>query len=335
MTVSERKSGIATNIITGFLGAGKSSAILKLLGQKPKSERWAILVNEFGEVGIDGGLLSKTDEGDVFIREVRGGCMCCAAGVPMQIALNMLLARAKPDRLIIEPSGLGHPFEVMSVLSGEHYRELLNIRSTLTLVDARKISNNRYTGHSTFNEQLEVADLIVASKTDLYDAHDIQELRTYLYSNALLSKRELVEMPRNGLALGWLQQEARSWSMKAKPMGSELIDNEIQTTETPFPPEGFIRFSNHGDGFEAHGWIFESAFVFDRQAVIELLQSTGAERVKALLHTKESALAFNFAGDDVSELSLSILEDSRIEVIASAGFPAEAFEASLLAAASC
>ena len=180
-----------------------------------------------------------------------------------------------------------------------------------------------------------IADLIVASKTDLYEAHDIEELRTYLYSNALLSKRELVEMPGDGLALGWLQQEARSWSMKAKPMGSELVDNEIQTTETPFPPEGFIRFSNHGHGFESHGWIFESAFVFDRGAVIDLLQSTGAERAKALFRTREGDLAFNFAGDNVAELSLSILEDSRIEVIASAGFPAEAFEASLLAAASC
>ncbi len=335
MIAPESPRGIKTNIITGFLGAGKSSAILKLLKLKPNSERWAVLVNEFGEVGIDGGLLSGRDDADIFIREVPGGCMCCAAGVPMQMAMNMLLARARPHRLIIEPTGLGHPFELMSILSSEYYQELLDIRATLTLVDARKISNNRYTGHSTFNEQLEVADLIVASKTDLYDAHDVEELRTYLYSNAVLSKKELVEMPRNGLALAWLQQEARSWSMKAKPMGNELIDNEIQTRETLFPPEGFIRFSNHGDGFEAHGWIFESAFVFDRQAVIELLQSTGAERVKALFRTKEGDLAFNFAGDDVAELSLRILEDSRIEVIASAGFPAKAFEASLLAAASC
>lgn len=140
---------IPTNVITGFLGAGKTTAILHLLKQKPEHERWAVLVNEFGEVGIDGSLLAgqKTEDQGVFIREVPGGCMCCAAGLPMQIALNMLLARAKPDRLLIEPTGLGHPKEVLAVLAAEHYQEVLDLRSTITLVDARKAHETRYTNH--------------------------------------------------------------------------------------------------------------------------------------------------------------------------------------------
>ncbi len=99
---------IPTNILTGFLGVGKTTAILHLLQHKPESERWAVLVNEFGEVGIDGALIAGnySEEQGVFIREVPGGCMCCAAGLPMQMALNMLLARARPDRLLIEPTGL-------------------------------------------------------------------------------------------------------------------------------------------------------------------------------------------------------------------------------------
>ena len=104
--MAERLSNIETNIITGFLGAGKSTAILNLLEQKPDNERWAVLVNEFGEVGIDGGMLAGNSDSGVYIREVPGGCMCCAAGLPMQMAMNMLLARAKPTRLIIEPTGL-------------------------------------------------------------------------------------------------------------------------------------------------------------------------------------------------------------------------------------
>ena len=106
-------SAIPTNVVTGFLGAGKSTAILNLLKEKPEGERWAILVNEFGEVGIDGGLLGASSGREVFVREVPGGCMCCTAGLPMQMAMNMLLARAKPDRLLIEPTGLGHPYEVL------------------------------------------------------------------------------------------------------------------------------------------------------------------------------------------------------------------------------
>ena len=94
--------GIPTNIITGFLGVGKTSAILNLMKNKPVNERWAVLVNEFGEIGVDGSLIqgNQTTQ-QVFIREVPGGCMCCAAGLPMQIALNQLLTEAKPDRLLI------------------------------------------------------------------------------------------------------------------------------------------------------------------------------------------------------------------------------------------
>ena len=81
---SKKLSAVPTNIITGFLGAGKTSAILHLLKTKPVHERWAVLVNEFGEIGVDGSLFEGLygEQQSVFIREVPGGCMCCAAGLP-------------------------------------------------------------------------------------------------------------------------------------------------------------------------------------------------------------------------------------------------------------
>jgi len=91
LNVSRQKiSAVPTNIITGFLGVGKTSAILHLLKSKPDDERWAVLVNKFGEIGVDGSLFQgqSKEEAGVFIREVPGGCMCCATGVPMQVALN-------------------------------------------------------------------------------------------------------------------------------------------------------------------------------------------------------------------------------------------------------
>ncbi len=332
MIAPESLRGIKTNIITGFLGAGKSSAILKLLKLKPNSERWAVLVNEFGEVGIDGGLLSGRDDADIFIREVPGGCMCCAAGVPMQIAMNMLLARARPHRLIIEPTGLGHPFELMSILSSDYYQELLDVRATLTLVDARKISDLRYTCHRTFNEQLEIADVIVASKTDLYTDHEIEDLQKYLRAKGLLDEREFVELSGDGLALSWLHGVARSRPEKAERFISDLGESEPKTEDLQFPEEGFIRLSGRGDGYESYGWIFQPTFVFDEPTIVSLLQPPGAERVKALLRTSRGERSYNYAGDTVEVLSAGSLSDSRVEVIASAGFPAEAFEAKLLLA---
>ena len=81
---------VPTNIITGFLGAGKTTAILDMLKRKPAEERWAVLINEFGEIGVDGSMVegqASTEQG-VHIREVPGGCLCCATGMPMHIALN-------------------------------------------------------------------------------------------------------------------------------------------------------------------------------------------------------------------------------------------------------
>ncbi|WP_353934880.1 CobW family GTP-binding protein, partial [Acinetobacter indicus] len=83
-----------TNLITGFLGSGKTTSILHLLANKDPAEKWAVLVNEFGEVGIDGALLS--DSG-AMIKEIPGGCMCCVNGLPMQVGLNTLLRQGKPD----------------------------------------------------------------------------------------------------------------------------------------------------------------------------------------------------------------------------------------------
>ena len=108
---------IPTNVITGFLGAGKSTVVLDLLKRKPADQSWAVLVNEFGEVGVDSNLISQSQGVEnIHVREVPGGCMCCTAGLPMQMAMNMLLARAKPQRLLIEPTGLGHPSEVLATL---------------------------------------------------------------------------------------------------------------------------------------------------------------------------------------------------------------------------
>lgn len=310
---------IPTNIITGFLGVGKTTAIQHLLKSKPEGERWAVLVNEFGEVGIDGSLISGQDaeQQDVFIREVPGGCMCCTAGLPMQMALTMLLAKAKPDRLLIEPTGLGHPKEVMGVLSGDNYKGVLDLRATITLVDARKISDERYTGNDTFNQQLGIADVLVANKTDVYGEQDLQQLQTYLASKAELQGKPLHSVEQGQLAIEWL---ATANSFNGHLHQHAMPDNadvSMLPLQPEIPDSGYLRIDNKRGEFASSGWLFDSRFVFDYDLLYSHLMGVNADRLKAVFITNSGVFAFNQVDGVLSVMALDETPDSRIEVIGS------------------
>ncbi len=309
---------IPTNIITGFLGVGKTSAILSLLKTKPEQERWAVLVNEFGEIGLDGRLM----EGDygpdngVFIREVSGGCMCCTAGVTMQVALTRLLSEAKPDRLLIEPTGLGHPKEVLQTLSSEYYRDVLSIRRTVTLVDARKLVNPRYTSHQTFRQQIAMADIVVGNKTDLYEDGDAEHLIEFV--RKLSRPNTPVIFSEHGrIALEELENQATLVPADEHEHHHGHHDHhDIIAGEAPFPEIGFIRAVNEGEGYRSVGWRFHPEKVFDREALFSLLPTIEAERLKAIFITREGIFGFNKTSDGLVVGTIDECIDSRIEIIA-------------------
>lgn len=152
-----------TNLITGFLGSGKTTSILHLLANKDPAEKWAVLVNEFGEVGIDGALLANSG---ALLKEIPGGCMCCVNGLPMQVGLNTLLRQGKPDRLLIEPTGLGHPKQILDLLIAPVYEPWIDLRATLCILDPRLLLDEKSVANDNFRDQLAAADIIVANKTD-------------------------------------------------------------------------------------------------------------------------------------------------------------------------
>ena len=271
---------------------GKSTAITKLLRNKADSERWAVLVNEFGKVGIDGALLSGTtsDSPSIFIREVPGGCLCCAASVPMQVALNQLLKEARPDRLLIEPTGLGHPKQIIAALSKPEYHSVLDLRSTITLVDARKIADSRYINHPTFNQQLEVADLIVANKSDLYSDHELDTLRHYLNRSGLGST------PLHAVSEGAIES---SWLNQLSHTSPPVICGET-------PPI---------DQFHSHGWTFDSDTCFNFKSVNSLFSQLQVIRLKAVIRTDRGLFGFNWMDENLQCIKLTQLELSRVEVI--------------------
>ncbi|MFA5495914.1 MAG: GTP-binding protein [Porticoccaceae bacterium] len=335
--MSSSPGPVATNVITGFLGAGKTTAILSLLAARPTGQRWAVLVNEFGEVGIDGSLMTAATGGDagVVIREVPGGCMCCASGLPMQIALNQLIGRAGPERLLIEPTGLGHPQEVIATLNAGHYRDVIDLRATLTLVDARNIADSRYTGHEVFNQQLAVADLIVASKADLYRAGDLARLTDYL-AGAGLGDRPLEAVTQGALSPEWLDRRSRQRSGHSHHHhypgeGAQNASAWQGPGAHPLPESGYLRIDNAGEGLVSSGWLFEPRFSFSCRRLSTLLQGIDALRLKAVFITDEGVMAFNLADGVLTSMAVDDAFDSRIEVIGDRAESWSHLEAELLA----
>ncbi|WP_246225530.1 CobW family GTP-binding protein [Vibrio agarilyticus] len=319
---------IPTHIITGFLGVGKTTAILNFIATKPANERWAVLVNEFGEVGVDRALMqgqtSPQQKPRIAIREVPGGCMCCSAGLPMQIALNQLLKEVKPHRLLIEPTGLGHPKEVLQMLSNPHYRKILSLQKTVTLVDARQLFDPRYINHETFNQQIAIADLVVGNKHDSYQERDCQALKTYVKkigranAKVIFATHGVIAPDEfDGLTEAYLKLE-KSPHVPHVPHAPHAYRSSKTTSvsERALPQTGRLKAVNQGEGFQSAGWRFSPNHRFDRQKVISFLVNLDVERVKAVFITEDGIFGYNQTADGLTEIELDECVESRIEFIA-------------------
>jgi len=329
MKTPHKITAVPTNIITGFLGVGKTSAILHLLKNKPDNERWAILVNEFGEIGVDGSLLTgqHSENQGVFMREVPGGCMCCAAGVPMQIALNQLLLQAKPDRLLIEPTGLGHPKEILQVLSAEHYKEALLLQKTLTLVDARNLVDTRYTTHDIFNQQIAIADTVIGNKVDLYNNKDKERLIHYVKTHNQANANVCFSQ-QGDITLSELVGDT-SLGLSASAHHHHHHTKKALVSDLPIPECGFIKALNAGEGFHSVGWRFSPNKTFSYKKLQGFLSHINAARIKAAFITERGIFGYNVTADGLAETPLTTVEESRIEIISQQ--LDDALEAQLLA----
>lgn len=333
---------VPTNIITGFLGVGKTTAILHLLASKPTDERWAVLVNEFGEIGIDGGLIagSHGSQSGVFIREVAGGCMCCDSGLPMQIALNRLLMDAKPDRLLIEPTGLGHPQGVIESLSQPHYATVIDLRATLTLVDPRRIRDPRYTQNAIFSQQIAVADVLIANKSDQCLGEDFVALDDYLAKKAghekPLYRVSFGKIPLTALsaASAFAAPNTNPWRRFTMPAFSKtavgLPESPASLDRGPLPEGDYIKIENRADGFTSIGWRFHASILFDRVQLHELLSGLAIQRVKAIFITSDGVFGYNLSDQMLTEVELDKSQESCIEGIDDEETGFENLEADLL-----
>ncbi|NIC03864.1 CobW family GTP-binding protein [Billgrantia bachuensis] len=318
-------TGIPVHLFTGFLGSGKTTLIRRLIEQKPKEERWAVLVNEFGQIGIDQAMFEARD--DVIVKGLPGGCLCCQLAFVLQATLVNLLHRHRPDRLIIEPSGLGHPAGLLDVLRGEAFANILELRDVVVLLDPARLDDPRAREHETFNDQLAMADAVALTKSDRATP---EQLTAALHHAESLwpAKKWVTEVAHGELPISLLLMSGRHRegaphsvssghdSLRDAARQVVVLDGFDEATPQPGKP---LQQSGMALGYRTLSWRWSAEDVFDLDCLTQVLDRLPSRlRLKGVLHTDTGWRLYN-RGDGAASLTTSAWrKDSRLELIAEA-----------------
>ncbi|MDO8402712.1 MAG: CobW-like GTP-binding protein [Pseudomonas sp.] len=297
---------IPTHVIAGPLGAGKTSLIKHLLAQRPASERWAVLINEFGQIGLDAALLTRDADG-IALGEVAGGCLCCVNGAPFQIGLGRLLRKARPDRLFIEPSGLGHPAQLLKQLSEAPWQGVLAVQPCVLVLDAQALAAGKPLPEAQ-QEALSSAGLLVLNKAEGLDVNDRQRIAAQLPARPLYWTQQ-ARLPLNELPGLGVQAEAGVDNFIV-PKG--LAQMSAIWTDPALP----ICLSQAQDGGWSVGWRWHPTQTFDAARVGQWLESFAWRRAKLVIHSVDGWVSANALDNSPLEWQPSEWrQDSRIELI--------------------
>lgn len=333
-----QKQVIPVNLVTGFLGVGKTTGVMNLLSQKPADEYWAIVVNEFGEIGIDGATLSSQGEG-LQVAEVPGGCICCTTSPMLRVTLGKLARGKRPDRLLIEPSGLGHPAGIIDLLRDPMLASAFEVRAVVSLLDSRHLEDQRYTLHETWRDQLQLADVLVINKCDIAD--EAQIARAEAMGAAFFPPKLAIVRSVKGQfspALLDLELHPERWTPSLEnshprgvphgaysPASSRPSMFKSISGKTALEPEVWpICKTQSSLGSHSCGWIFPPDTLFSSSKVADLFTAmssaatlglVGITRGKGIFNTERDWYRFDWVDGMSSAVPVAYRRDSRFEVI--------------------
>lgn len=282
------------HLFSGFLGTGKTTAIRSLINQKPQDEQWLIIVNEFGEIGIDGAVLS--DNG-IPVAEISGGCLCCTAGAQMSDTVKKMLQQNQPHRLIIEASGLAHAAGVIDELKAPEFTDILDIAAVFTVIDPRQFIDPNFASHALYKDQIGVCDVLLASKTDLCTAEQLQQFH---------------------------EQAAKLFPPKALIAETNHAQVKIEWLDTPVTEKSRYRLKTLPEntmGYQSQGFTFVAGRNFDGERLTQFFNdlpklTDGLVRAKGVFQVLDTWVWLNWVDGQWGANQVSWRRDSRFELIA-------------------
>lgn len=311
-------TNIPTHLIAGSLGAGKTSLIRHLLAQRPATERWAVLINEFGLIGLDAALLTTDDDG-IAMGEVAGGCLCCVNGVPFQVGLSRLLRKARPHRLLIEPSGLGHPLQLLEQLREAPWEGVLAVQEPVLVLDAMALAAGEALPESQ-QAALGSAGLLLLNKAEALDDASKARIQAQLPARPLLWVRQgalpLAQLP------GFTAQAETGDGLDQLPQATASLAQVWRAVDEPI-----CQVQQQEQGWSI-GWRWHPSQRFELMQVQQWLNTLPWRRAKLVLQTNAGWLSANaLNGQALHWRSSEWRKDSRLELIFAEAQDAAALQA--------
>lgn len=309
-------SPIPTHIISGYLGAGKTTFLTQLFQLKPEHERWAVLMNEFGQIGIDQHLLNN-DQG-IAVKEVVGGCLCCTSQLPMQIALGRLICEYQPDRLWIEPSGLGHPLQLLQQLSEPHWQTQLQLNTFTLVIDGHVLHDQDWVEQHLDTKLFQYAQLLIISHADLMTFDDFQTLDKLKkhygepYHHWVLSDHQTFTP---SLSLNDFNQPCHYRPPTLRPLLTQLKQTTDSSTLSPSIKTLPYHYQEFRQGIYIAGWALPKSWVFLADDLIDLFASIDFIRLKGIFNTDQGWLYFNCNHNNLSYRIGQENIDQRLEIM--------------------
>ncbi len=345
--------------MTGFLGAGKTTVINQLLAIKPADERWALLINEFGRIGIDGALLASSQDGmaeqdKIAIREVSGGCICCTSQLPLQIAISRLLSEHHPQRLLIEPTGLAHPRELIMQLSAPHWQTALNMQAVITVLSGIQWQQDKYRYHDGFQAHVRDADVLVINRYAQLSDNEKQAMQQWIaklnaqvkiiwaafpqaapdianLSHTHLSESNMLELntqltkpshvisKQRTVNIAHAQKSIINLPSQSNALSTALSSNAFtdrDNAQTDTDIELPYRYHEKQQDILLAGWRLPAEYILKADDLQNwLLNLPNWQRIKGVVHTSDGWLQINFTADSLTTSTFDAQVDSRLEII--------------------
>lgn len=347
--IDAARAPIPVWVIAGPLGVGKTTLIARLLADKPAAEDWVVLLNEFTDAGIDALTVAAAARGAFDVRLVPGGCLCCTGEADFRRTLQELIDERRPDRILVEPSGIGHPIGIVEELLAHEQCGDVRLEWVLGLLDSQRLEALEPAATSVAAAAVQIADAVVLTKADTAERADHQRFVggvAQLYpAKRWCGLVEKGQLPADFfVAMAASTTSARSTRLGQLPVATSQHDDDSTHNHAVHRHDERVtvgegeRLSVQRLGRFGARWVFPRKLAFSRSRLLAALAAGAAplgeaagqlERFKAVLRVSEEEwVLLQWSSGRLAMSDTAWRRDNRLEVqcVEGSSWSAEAWD---------